>query len=135
MQYFEKNNKPERLFLSEIIDWKKWGNLNAQQVKRLETVQESARQYFCQIFWSLWKKIRSKNSVLVVSLILKQITYETHLFFKVFEIWWRFRISRKKIQKIFFHFEIIAFEMVSLNTRFHWLRIVVIRSQYVNQQS
>ena len=45
--------------------------VDSQQVKRLETLQESARQYFCQIFWSLWKKIRSKNSVLVVSLILK----------------------------------------------------------------
>ena len=45
--------------------------VDSQQVKRSDTLHESARQYFCQIFWSFSKKIRSKNSVLVVSVILK----------------------------------------------------------------
>ena len=42
---------------------------------------------------------------------------------------------QKKIQKIFLDFEIIAFELVALDTRFYWERILVIGSQYVNKQS
>ena len=42
---------------------------------------------------------------------------------------------QKKIQKIFFDFEIIAFELVALNNRFDWERILVIGCQYVNKQS
>ena len=42
---------------------------------------------------------------------------------------------QKKIEKIFFHFEIIAFELVPLDTRFYWERILVIGCQYVNKQS
>ena len=42
---------------------------------------------------------------------------------------------QQKIQKIFFDFEIIAFELVALNTRFYWERIVSIGCQYVNKQS
>ena len=34
---------------------------------------------------------------------------------------------QKKIQQIFFDLEIIAFELVGLNTRFYWKRILVIR--------
>ena len=41
----------------------------------------------------------------------------------------------KKIKKIFFHFKIIAFELVALNTGFYWDRILVIECQYVNKQS
>ena len=41
----------------------------------------------------------------------------------------------KKIQKIFFGFEITAFELVALNTRFYWERILFIGYQYVNKQS
>ena len=41
---------------------------------------------------------------------------------------------QKKIQQIFFDFEIIAFELVSLNTRFYWERILVIGCQYVKKQ-
>ena len=44
--------------------------INSQHVKGSETLLKSARQYFCHIFWSLWKEISSKNSVLVVSTIL-----------------------------------------------------------------
>ena len=42
---------------------------------------------------------------------------------------------QKKIQKIFFGFEIIASEFVALNTRFYWERIFAIGWQYVNKQS
>ena len=42
---------------------------------------------------------------------------------------------QKKIQKILFDFEMIAFELVVLNTRFYWERIFVIVCQYVNKQS
>ena len=42
----------------------------SQHIKRSETLLKSARQYFRHICWSLWKDIRSKNLVLVVSEIL-----------------------------------------------------------------
>ena len=42
---------------------------------------------------------------------------------------------QKKIQKIFFDFEMKAFELVLLNTRFYWERILVIGCQYLNKQS
>ena len=41
----------------------------------------------------------------------------------------------KKIQKRFFHFEIIAFELVALNTRFYWENILVIGFHYANKES
>ena len=43
----------------------------SQHVKRSETLLKSARQNFCHIFWSLWKEISSKSSVLVISEILR----------------------------------------------------------------
>ena len=36
---------------------------------------------------------------------------------------------QKKSQKLFFDFEIIAFQLVSLDTRFYWERILVIGRQ------
>ena len=42
---------------------------------------------------------------------------------------------QKEIDEILFYFEVIPFELVLLNTRFYWERIVVIRSQYVNKMS
>ena len=45
--------------------------MDSQHVNVSERLLKSARQYFCHIFWSLWKKISSKNSVLVVSEILR----------------------------------------------------------------
>ena len=42
---------------------------------------------------------------------------------------------KEKIQKMLFHFEIIAFELDALNIRFYWERILFIRCQYVNKQS
>ena len=44
--------------------------MDSQHVKEPETLFKTEWQYFSQIFWSLWKKISSKNSVLVVSSIL-----------------------------------------------------------------
>ena len=45
--------------------------MDSQHVEGSKTLFKSARQYFCHIFWSLWKKMSSKNSVLVVSEILR----------------------------------------------------------------
>ena len=42
---------------------------------------------------------------------------------------------KKKIHKIFFDLEIIAFELVALNTRLYWERIIVIGCQYVDKPS
>ena len=42
---------------------------------------------------------------------------------------------QKEIQKIFFDFEIIAFELVALNTRFYWENILVIGCQYADKES
>ena len=41
-----------------------------QHVKGSERLPKSARQFFCHIFWTVWKKISSKISVLVLSEIL-----------------------------------------------------------------
>ena len=45
--------------------------MDSQDFKGSETLLKSARQYLCYIFWSLWKKITSKNSFLEVSEILR----------------------------------------------------------------
>ena len=42
---------------------------------------------------------------------------------------------QEKIQKIFLDLEKIAFELVALNTRCYWERILVIGCQYVKKQS
>ena len=45
--------------------------MESQDVKESEILLKSARKYFCHIFWSLLKEISSKNSVLVVSEMLR----------------------------------------------------------------
>ena len=45
--------------------------MDSQHVKGSDTLLKYARQKFCQIFWSLPKSFSSKNSVLVVSEILR----------------------------------------------------------------
>ena len=45
--------------------------IDRQHVKGSETLHESPPQFFCHIFWWLWKEISSKNSLLVVSVILR----------------------------------------------------------------
>ena len=42
---------------------------------------------------------------------------------------------QKNFLKIFFDFEIIAFELVALNTRFYWENILVIGCHYANKES
>ena len=42
---------------------------------------------------------------------------------------------QKEIEKIFSDIKIIAFDLLALNTRFYWERILVIGCQYVNKQS
>ena len=42
---------------------------------------------------------------------------------------------QKKIPQIFSDFEIIAFELVVLNSRFYWERVHFIRCHYVNKES
>ena len=41
----------------------------------------------------------------------------------------------KKIEKMLLGSEIIAFELVALNTRFYWENILVIGSHYANKES
>ena len=45
--------------------------MDSQHVKMSKRLLKSAEQYICLIFWSLSKEIPSKNSVLVVSEILR----------------------------------------------------------------
>ena len=54
---------PKKLPVRSLID--------SQHDKGFETLPKSARQLFCHVFWSLWKNFISKNSVLVVSEILR----------------------------------------------------------------
>ena len=42
---------------------------------------------------------------------------------------------KKKVQYIFFDSSKTTFELVALNTRFYWDRILVIGCQYVNKES
>ena len=45
--------------------------MESQDVKESEILLKSARKYFCHIFWSLLKEISSKNSVSLVSEMLR----------------------------------------------------------------
>ena len=45
--------------------------IDSQHVKGSETLDKSAWQYFCLIFWSVWKKIGQNTAVLVVCDILR----------------------------------------------------------------
>ena len=46
-------------------------SMDSQRVKISERCVKSAQHYFCHVFWSLWKGISSKDSLLVVSEILR----------------------------------------------------------------
>ena len=54
---------PKNPLVSMLID--------SEHVQGFDTLPKSAQQYFSHIFRSLWKKISSKNSVLVVVIILR----------------------------------------------------------------
>ena len=45
--------------------------MESQDVKESEILLKSARKYFCHIFYSLLKEISSKNSVSLVSEMLR----------------------------------------------------------------
>ena len=45
--------------------------METKHVKVSKGPLQSACQYFCQIFWSLWEEISLKNSILVVCEILR----------------------------------------------------------------
>ena len=45
--------------------------MDSEHVKGSGTLHKSGRQYFCLIFWSVWKRISSNKSVLVVDEILR----------------------------------------------------------------
>ena len=47
--------------------------VGSEHVKGTKTLLKYAQQYLYHIFWSLWEKMCSKNSVLVVSEILRQL--------------------------------------------------------------
>ena len=42
---------------------------------------------------------------------------------------------QKKAEQLFFKSDLIAFELVALDTRFYWERILVIGCQYVKEMS
>ena len=77
-----RKHEAQSWFVSEIMDSKMRGYLNtwkprvrtlihSQHIKGSETLLKSTWQCFCHIFWSLWQKISSKSSVLVVCEILR----------------------------------------------------------------
>ena len=45
--------------------------MDSQHAKGSETLLKSAREYLSYIFWSLWKKISSRNHFLELSEILR----------------------------------------------------------------
>ena len=45
--------------------------MDSQHVKGHEGLPKSAQHYFCHIFWLLWNEVSSKDSVLVISEILR----------------------------------------------------------------
>ena len=42
---------------------------------------------------------------------------------------------QQKTERLFFYFEVIWFELVALDSRFYWDRILFIGCEYVNKQS
>ena len=63
------------------------------------------------------------------------MSYTAQLFFQSIQSSIEIREMQKQIELIIFDLEIIAFELVALNTRFYWERILVIGCQFVTKQS
>ena len=63
------------------------------------------------------------------------MTSEAHPFFQSDENCAKILPIQKKIEKVFFELEIIAFVLVALTTRFYWQTILFMGYQYVNKQS
>ena len=45
--------------------------MDSQHAKGAETLHKSTSEYFCNIFWLLWKEISPQNSFFMVSEILR----------------------------------------------------------------
>ena len=84
--------------------------MDSQHVKGSEKLHKSPRQYFHHIFWSLWKKISSKNYVLIASEILRRFVkilapndkYSLPVIASVY--WNQFKCYYVKIKKDFLNF-------------------------------
>ena len=88
--------------------------MDSQDVKGSETLHKSAQQYFCLIFWEVWKKIGSKKPVLVVYEILRlcvniltpnerrSLSVKVTVYSKQFE--WNYLQIKKYFLIFFLHF-------------------------------
>ena len=65
----------------------------------------------------------------------KKTTFEADLVFQSILNFVQISEMQKKIQKTFFDSEIIAFQLIALNTRFYWEAIQFIGCQYGNKMS
>ena len=66
---------------------------------------------------------------------LKYISYEAHLFFEKVQNFLQSLEVWKKVEQILLALQIIAFELIALNTHFYRETILLIRNQYVSKQS
>ena len=66
---------------------------------------------------------------------MKKILSEAHILLQSIPNFMHILEMQQKVEKISFDFEIIAFELVALGTRFYSERILVIGCQHVNKQS
>ena len=65
----------------------------------------------------------------------KKTTFEADLVFQSILNFVQISEMQKKIEKTFFDSEIIAFQLIALNTRFYWEAIQFIGCQYGNKMS
>ena len=59
--------------------------MHSQYVKVSERMLKSGRQYFCNIFWSLWNETRTKKSVLVIG-HLETVRWHIDIWRQVFSL-------------------------------------------------
>ena len=60
----------------------------------------------------------------------KEITSDSQLFFQSIPHFMSIPETQQNIRKIFFDFEITAFELFALDTPFYWVKILFIGCQY-----
>ena len=75
------------------------------------------------------------NSTFAVYNFWKKTTFEADLVFQSILNFVQISEMQKKIEKTFFDSEIIAFQLIALNTRFYWEAIQFIGCQYGNKMS
>ena len=61
----------------------------------------------------------------------KKMNSESHLFFQIIQNFMQIWEMQREIEKIFFDFQIIAFELVALNTRFYTQREYILSSVHM----